>query len=467
MAYGLALWLALLGIARIGVAPWVAAAVAGVFVALGVRSLRLGCLLACAVWAIGVGAVQPPVLASFEPVPDPAWIGASVVSVRRGEGEAATLVKLRVRIAPEGWPDCVFGVWPTAPPALATELWLRAAPTRGGICPWAYLDPEPGRAAVRQRAGHHSMAVAVAGAWVRGVRSERRVEAAIEPLRAAGLGHLFAVSGLHLVWVYGAVTVVVKALALALPWRLLRSDGYGVFYCIRRLCAFIAAVAYVWAIGAPPSAVRAVMGVAAADTLRTLVGRRPGAVALLATLLVAVLMLDLPQAQSLGFAMSVTAVAWLTPLGLLPRQLRGPAAAVLAWLGTAPWVVRFADVAWVGPVANLVGVPVFSLWLFPLAWVLELAAATGLHGVAAVAADALGFALWWLLTLCETLLEASGGMGWQANEQGWSPTLLLLWSVAPLCVSAGFPLFALRLSENRRRSGRAFVFLRLDRRGGR
>jgi competence protein ComEC len=211
-------------------------------------------------------------------------------------------------------------------------------------------------------------------------------------LRATGIAHLIAISGFHvgLVAGFGALLVrgayrVVPRLGLRRPRRQLEAAA-----------ALAAALAYGALAGLSLPVVRTLVMIAV--ILAAVIARRvlaPGAG--LALALLAVLLFDPLAVLGAGFWLSFVGVAWLVYcLGgrLGPARLVhefGRAQVAMAF-GLLPLTVFFfQQSSVVGPLANLVAVPVVSLVVVP-----SLLAATALAGLGLAGAGAalLGASAW-------------------------------------------------------------------------
>lgn len=184
-------------------------------------------------------------------------------------------------------------------------------------------------------------------------------------LRASGLVHLLALSGLHVTWLAGAARVLVG----------LARGGVRV----RALAGALAAFAYAMIAGPIPSLARAV----AAEAFAALAGWRERALDPLQSLgLAAILLLAWQPAWALdlGFQLSCVATFGLVAIGAplaeacargrawrprpawAGRAARALASAVALTLGAQvavlPWLVaRFHAIPWVALAGNLVAVP--------------------------------------------------------------------------------------------------------------
>ncbi|HYM81895.1 MAG TPA: DNA internalization-related competence protein ComEC/Rec2 [Candidatus Limnocylindria bacterium] len=198
-------------------------------------------------------------------------------------------------------------------------------------------------------------------------------------LRASGLTHLLALSGLHVTWLAAAARGVVAAL------------GFGPRG--RAVAGVAAALLYMGLAGPLPSLVRAAVTECLIGAAR-LLGRAMDPVQALAVTALALLAVAPGWAEDLGFQLScvatlglVTVGAWLTRLASPPGRRRALQSALRALLGVLiptlsaqllalPLLLgRFHAVAWTALAANLAGVPVCGL-LLAAAWLgalLELA----------------------------------------------------------------------------------------------
>ncbi|GBD02491.1 ComE operon protein 3 [bacterium HR18] len=188
-------------------------------------------------------------------------------------------------------------------------------------------------------------------------------------LGRAGLAHLLAISGLHVMFVGLVLYALLRPLLLrlGLSW-------WGMEWT-RTLLTLLIVLGYVWLAGAPASAVRALVmtGLLLGATLRQ-VPAHPfnslGAAALL------ILLVDPSQLFEPGFQLSFAAVCGLIgglgslqqhlPKRLLRssigRYLTGSLLATLtATLTTAPFMLlHFGYVSWAGLPLNLIGIPLGS-----------------------------------------------------------------------------------------------------------
>lgn len=223
----------------------------------------------------------------------------------------------------------------------------------------------------------------------------------VAALRRLGLGHLLAVSGLHV----GMVAGVAYLLALGLPRRL------------RLLAVLTATLGYAVVVGPRPSVLRAalmtvILGLA-------LLARRPPLPAhALGVSVIALVVWDPGLASELGFQLSVAATAGIllwVPTIVETRRRHGKrlerfrwisipiAVTIAAQIATLPWAITaFHRISPVAPFLNVVAVPWAAVTLvFSLLWaVLTVGVpASTPASLAVVALDALARPPAWLATL--------------------------------------------------------------------
>nr|XP_061797966.1 comE operon protein 3-like [Nerophis lumbriciformis] len=278
------------------------------------------------------------------------------------------------------------GFWNGTPqPPPVQRLWVKSPRLVG-------RERSPGliskaTAALRQRSatawdGFSGPGVVLARALLLGDRSQLS-EDWQRGLRAAGLQHLLAVSGLH-------VGLVALGLArLAGRWR--RTPRY--------LLAAGGVLSYLLLVGPRPSVLRAAaMGLL---VLAAKLAQRPPAVLnTLALVAAALVVLEPPLAADLGFRLSVLATAGILSLGqvlarrwqALPEPLAGglaasTAAQVFTWPLTVPLSGGIAAAGWL---LNLLAVPWLAVFLLTaVAWWLLAAAGWPGANLAAQALDLL------------------------------------------------------------------------------
>lgn len=258
-------------------------------------------------------------------------------------------------------------VWPAGAGAAGEPAGLVGAATSAY---WAWVAAQRQRAWVVTRGDPEASFVVAAALGVRSSLSSAQRDA----LRRAGLGHLIAVSGLHV----GLAAWAMLAVMLRVGARF-GGGSLGV------VLSWVPLLAYVLLTGASPPAVRAgimAMGVG----LGGLLGRPHHGPALLIVTSVGMLMVRPAWAFDPGFQLSVAAMATLV------RAPTGESMVQQTWRVT--WVVlpfslwHFDHAGAWGVISNLVAVPVFTLWVLPL----------GLIG-------------WWLLPWLGPLALAPAGWG--------------------------------------------------------
>lgn len=257
-----------------------------------------------------------------------------------------------------------------------------------------------------------------------------------QTLRANGLTHLIAISGFHVGLVAGFFALVGGAI-----WWVWPALGRR---CPRPVAAAIAgllgAALYAAVAGFALPTVRTVLMIAVVAGVRA-TRRKFSAFDSLALAAIAVLLVDPLSALSAGFWLSFFGVAWL--LWCLPTAGRQPlrdlvSAQGVATLGLLPLsAVLFDQASLVGPLANLVAVPWWSLVVVPLAL-----AGTGLEFVHA----GWGAVPWRLAGWCFELswplfdfLAASDLALWWLRESRWFALPLAMFGAFWLLLPRGLP----------------------------
>lgn len=260
-------------------------------------------------------------------------------------------------------------------------------------------------------------------------------------LRATGLTHLIAISGFHV-----GMVAVCGAWLIGGLWRL--SPGLG-RRCPRPQAAaagaFIAALVYAAVAGFALPTVRTVLMVAVIVLAR--LWRRPvdvlGSLGLAA---LAVLLADPLSVLSAGFWLSFAGVAWLAwCLQERTHWLRGFLSAQrVATLGLLPLsAMLFGQASAIGPLANLVAIPWWSLVVVPLAVLgtaLEVAWSGG--GALVWRASAWCFDLSW--PLFEFLADSRFSLWW-LPEPAWFALPLALLGALWMLLPSGVPAKSLAL----------------------
>lgn len=197
-----------------------------------------------------------------------------------------------------------------------------------------------------------------------------------DAIRAAGVSHVLAVSGMHVTVLVGGIAALVRALwlrsALALYWEARRvAAGVGAL-----LAPLVASLC-----GGSPSAVRAALTSSLMFALSAL-GHRPSALAVSALAVALHIAIEPRAALHPGFVLSVAATAALLTASCdgatgLRRAVRE---SLRAWLATAPFLLLcFGGTSLVALLANVVLLPLGTL-LIPLCVAHLLAALLGLSG---------------------------------------------------------------------------------------
>ncbi len=226
--------------------------------------------------------------------------------------------------------------------------------------------------------------------------------------RATGTVHLMVISGLHLTIVATAGAILGRALARLWPQRLARAGsvlpGVG--------CALLSVTLYACLAGWGVPVLRA--WIAAVVVLIALpLGRRPSLPMVFLWIAAAVLSVDPLAPLQAGFWLSFGAVAILlaqfspryerasTVRALLLSQI------VLAVAMVPALLVTVGSVAWVGPIANLIAVPIVSVVVVPLDLV-------GAGMIALLGSDAnwLLHVADWVIGLVVAYLQALAGYDW-------------------------------------------------------
>lgn len=243
---------------------------------------------------------------------------------------------------------------------------------------------------IREVAGPHTGGIAAA--LLTGDRSGVGAEDA-EALRLSGLGHILAISGLHMALLAGAVYFAARFAFAAI-------EPYARAHDPRKpaaLVALLAAAGYLVLSGASVSTQRAFV-MTAVVLVGVLLDRRAFSIRSLALAALAVLLLAPESVIEVGFQMSFAAVAALIASFDLWQRWRGPvitertwftrargafyglaATSLIAGSATGAFAAfHFQRLAAYGFFANLLAMPVFTFWVMPA-------------GVAALAVMPFGF----------------------------------------------------------------------------
>ncbi|MEM7155422.1 MAG: ComEC/Rec2 family competence protein [Myxococcota bacterium] len=179
-------------------------------------------------------------------------------------------------------------------------------------------------------------------------------------VRRAGLGHLIAVSGLHV----GLAAWALLVLSQRIGGRFGGAHSVGV--CL----SWLPLVGYVLLTGASPPAVRAGL-MAVGMGLGAILGRPHHGPVLLAATCVVMLVVRPAWIGDPGFQLSAAAMATLVRAAPGEGLLRSTWRVTWVLLPLSLW--HFGQAGVWGVVSNLVAVPVFTLWILPLGlvgWVL-------------------------------------------------------------------------------------------------
>ena len=270
---------------------------------------------------------------------------------------------------------------------------------------------------------------ALAAALLTGDRS--RIDPAdAEALRTAGLGHLLAISGMHMALFAGGVFFVVRlAMAAWTPWA--RGHDPAIPAAVAGL---VAAAIYLALSGAAIPTQRAfIMTVSALGAV--LLRRRVLSLHTLAVAMIIVVGLAPEAVVSAGFQMSFAAVgaliamarAWQSdraltgpfdPAGSVRRFLGGLSmTSFVAGLATSGFAAfHFHRLASWGLIGNLLVMPVFTLVVMPAGALALFLMPVGLDGLALTV---MGWGLQLVLTLAHTVSSWPHASGAVTSAPGW------------------------------------------------
>ncbi len=238
-------------------------------------------------------------------------------------------------------------------------------------------------------------------------------------MQFAGLAHILAISGLHMVLVAGFVFFVSRRL-------LASSSALALHYDLKKIAAIIALIMagfYLLVAGMPVSAQRAYLMLALV-MIAVLVDRRPDPLRLVAIAATIILLLTPESLLSASFQLSFAAVTGLIaffswyhrnmhyPYGDTPmtigeklryRVMYYPmgimAGSVVAILATAPFALyHFQQVNLYGVLANIAAMPLVTFWVMPMGLCAMLMLPFGLE---AVPLKAMGIGINGLLQIAE------------------------------------------------------------------
>lgn len=273
--------------------------------------------------------------------------------------------------------------------------------------------------------------------------------------RRTGTSHLVAVSGMHVALIGVIVFVLLRALWIRLPQPVASFD-LEVAALASALCTAYYAALTGFAVPAQRSLLMVVVALA------LLVSRRSvGAFQVLAATLLAVLVWDPFAPLSASFWLSYGAVAMLLALAA-PRRVRSAtdsrwqrlqrsagALFALQWsIGCAllPLTAAFFDeVSLVGPLVNLVAIPLFNLVLVPFTLLATLL--LQVDALAATCAPPVLLCVGWLAAHTVALLHSIATAPWTALAVAQAPPVTLALAVGGVALAlAARPLPARRLA---------------------
>ncbi|MEQ9488372.1 MAG: ComEC/Rec2 family competence protein [Alphaproteobacteria bacterium] len=265
--------------------------------------------------------------------------------------------------------------------------------------------------AVRIRQAYPDQAGAIAAAVIVGDRSALNEET-LDAMRASGLAHLLAISGLHLGLLAGTVF-------FGLRFAMAGFESAALDFSIKKIAASVALVTclfYVFLAGAPIPTIRAFI-MTGLVLIAVLADRSAISMRLVAWAAAVVLMLQPESMLGPSFQMSFAAVIALVafyeafaPRWRNSRSQAGPVkigllyltgiifTTIIAGAATAPFAWHhFGQVGGYGAVANLAAIPIMAFVVMPFALLGLLAmpfglesivfwpAITGLHGILTIA----------------------------------------------------------------------------------
>lgn len=337
---------------------------------------RLAALVLGVVTGLGLAPPSPPRLGDPGPITVEVERRHDHGVTLRGPGDVRALATLALapgttlRLDAELRPRARFrnpsphAEWPSAPAATYRVEHVRHADVLDPPSPYRHaINTIAARLREGLRATLSPEAFGVARALVLG-ESEALDEDAAADIRAAGLSHVLAVSGMHVTWIVGAGVGL-------LGWLLVRVRAVSSRIDPRRPAALVGiplALIYADLAGSTPSAWRA--AVTAAITWGALVvDRRPSPLSIAGLSAIVLATFDPGAALSPGFVLSIcSTVAILdAPAGGSPLEDAARLTARAA-LATAPFSLYvFGGLPWLVVLANLVVVPIAAVLLLPAA----------------------------------------------------------------------------------------------------
>ncbi|MGB1160060.1 MAG: ComEC/Rec2 family competence protein [Alphaproteobacteria bacterium] len=277
-------------------------------------------------------------------------------------------------------------------------------------------------------------AAGLATALVVGLRGDLSEQAEAE-IRAAGLAHILAISGLHIGMVTGALFFFVRLLGAWVPAVSLRLPMHR----IAALTALLGAVMYFMISGGSVPTQRATIVVALAMSA-ILLSRRPFSLRSVGLAALLVMVLQPSALVTASFQMSFAAVVGLiVAFNYVDRRSatnrRAPRRALSYFLGVSVSslvataatgifaLYHFQQLSLLGIVANLVAVPLTALWIMPLLMLAALLTPLGLEEPALWLAQ---FGLDGLLLLASFVATFESGL---LTTRDWPPVSLFLASL--------------------------------------
>lgn len=218
-----------------------------------------------------------------------------------------------------------------------------------------------------------------------------------EVLQSTGVGHLMAISGLHVGLVFMGVTLLLKVLLWPLA-RLFERWPRQILILFPALCI---AIGYAALAGFSVSTQRAIV-MLSVYVLCKFLARETSLLKVLLMSVVLLVLIDPFSILDVGFWLSCTAVSVIVVASVGNAKLTLVQLQPRLWLGMLPLsVVFFGQVSIVSPLVNLVAVPIFCMILIPAALLSALALSCGLTSVGVWAVQTLSF----IFDLCFQVLE--------------------------------------------------------------
>lgn len=277
------------------------------------------------------------------------------------------------------------------------------------------------RVHLRERIGGvlQSDEAAIAEALLTGVQQGISDET-MTAMRISGLVHILSVSGLHIGLAAGIVFFMLRALLALIPYVALRWP----IKKIAAVAAMASALAYTLLVGAPIPAVRSLLMIWLV-LLAVILDRQALSLRVVAVAAIAVLVLYPASVLSPSFQMSFAAVTaiialvegtekwqrnWLVEKGFTARALVFVGALIItsvaATLATLPFTYyHFQQLNVYGVLANLLAMPLASLWLMPLVVVTFIAVPLGLDCLPLLL---LGEGVRWLMAIADGVASLPG-----------------------------------------------------------